>query len=137
VTAEQVAAEFVHAVAWGEHTRVWDLLASDARAAVLDLATRRGMDPLLAARLRESTAAVSERDTFLADLLHGIRADLKGVDLDVVRCVEVGGAGSGTAIVRLLEDVSAELGGPVPVATVDLVAGPADGWRVLRARVGV
>ena len=60
------AKAFVGAVAWGEHTTVWDLLAPDARIAVLEVATRRGMDPLLAARLREGTAGDDERDGFLA-----------------------------------------------------------------------
>lgn len=128
------ASAFVDAVAWAEHTRVWDLLSVTARAAVLDLATRRGMDALLAARLREGTTGADERDEFLSDLLHGVRADLGDIDLDGVRCVEGGWdeGPAGTAVVHLVVDVPPELGGPVPVGIVELVAEQEAGWRVTR-----
>jgi len=128
-----VARTFLDAVAWAEHTKVWSLLSSQARSAVLEVAARRGMDPLLAARLRESTAGADERDNFLADLLHGIRADLSGVDFDSVRCVCDDAANSGTATVRLLHDVPAPLGGPLPVGFVELAAESDGSWSVVRA----
>jgi hypothetical protein len=135
---EPVARAFVDAVAWAEHTRVWELLSASARLAVLGVAGRRGMDPLLAARLREGTAGVDERDEFLADLLQGIRVDLRGIDLDAVRCVDVdsdSNAGpEGSAVVTLLEDVAPEMGGPVPVGTVELVVEPGGRWAVARVR---
>lgn len=130
------ARAFLDAVSWAEHTRVWDLLSGPARIAVLEVATRRGMDVLLAARLREGTTAAHERDEFLADLLHGVRADLGDVDLDAVRCVEDpwDGEPEGAAVVRLVQDVPAELGPPVPVGVVELVVEPGVGWRVARVR---
>lgn len=127
------ARSFVDAVAWGEHTSVWDLLAPSARVAVLEVANRRGMDTLLAARLREGTADFDERDDFLADLLHGLRAELAGADIDALRFVP-GGAGTtvqGSVLVHLVADVPPELGDAVPVGRIELVI--ADGrWCVVR-----
>ncbi|MDQ3145680.1 MAG: hypothetical protein M3R01_01890 [Actinomycetota bacterium] len=127
------AQAFVDAVAWGEHTTVWALLATGARLAVLEVATRRGMDPLLATRLREDTAGDDERDEFLADLLHGLRAELVGIEFDRLRS---SAAGSGTTVagsllVHLLIDLPAELGPAVPVGSVELVA-DAGRWLVVR-----
>lgn len=129
-----VARSFLDAVAWAEHTHLWDLLSAPARLAVLDVATRRGMDALRSARLREGTAADAERDEFLADLLHGVRADLGDIDLDAVRCVAEPEEPAGAVVVRLDADVPAALGAPVPVGTVELVSEPHLGWRVARVR---
>lgn len=128
------AQAFVRAIAWNEHTTVWDLLSPAARAAVLDLATRRGMDPLLAARLREGTTGTEERDQFLADLLRGLAKELPGVDLDTVRCAR-GGDGTtvdGSTLVQLVVDAPAELGGDVPVGQVELVPDYDGRWSVVR-----
>lgn len=135
-TADPVAAAqaFVRAIAWNEHTTVWDLLSPTARAAVLDLATRRGMDPLLAARLREGTTGAEERDQFLADLLRGLARELRGVDLDTVRCAR-GGDGMtavGSTLVHLVVDAPEELGGDVPVGQVELVPDNDGRWSVIR-----
>jgi len=127
------ARAFLDAVSWAEHTTLWELLSPGARVAVLDLATRRGMDPLLAARLREGTAADDERDDFLADLLNGLRAELVGVDLDGLRCV-LGGSGttvSRSVIVHLVVDVPSELGDAVPIGRIELVASRGS-WAVVR-----
>lgn len=132
--AAETAEAFMAALAWGEHTTVWELLTPDARAAVLDLATRRGMDALLAARLREGTAGTDERDEFLADLLHGLRKGLAGVELDSVRCVagESGTTVDGSVVVHLIADVPAELGGGVPVGRIELVPDDRGRWAVVR-----
>lgn len=127
------ARAFLDAVAWAEHTTLWALFSPGARVAVLDLATRRGMDPLLAARLREGTAGGDERDDFLADLLHGLRAELLGVDLDALRCV-LGAGGTtvpGSVLVHLVTDVPAELGDAVPVGRVELVR-TGGRWSIVR-----
>jgi len=127
------AQAFLGAVAWADHTTVWELLAPTARHAVLELATRRGMDPLLAARLREGAATTEERDDFLADLLHGLRAEVAGVDLETVRCV-VGEGGTtvpGSVLVRLVADVPAELGAAVPVGRIEVVRSGGR-WAVVR-----
>ncbi len=127
------ARAFVGAVAWGEHTTVWDLLAPDARIAVLELATRRGMDPLLAARLREGTAGADERDRFLADLLHGLQAELVGVEVEELRYVsgDRGTTVQGSVLVHLVADVPVELGDAVPVGRIELVV-RGGRWSVVR-----
>lgn len=135
-TADPVAAAqaFVRAIAWNEHTTVWDLLSPTARAAVLDLATRRGMDPLLAARLHEGTTGAEERDQFLADLLRGLVRELRGVDLDTVRCARRGDGMTavGSTLVHLVVDAPEELGGDVPVGQVELVPDNDGRWSVIR-----
>ncbi len=131
--AAESAKTFVDAVAWNVHTEVWDMLSDGARLAVLEVATRRGMDALLSARLREGTAAGDERDDFLADLLHGLRSELIGVDTDALR-YELAGAGEtvvGSTLVRLVIDLPVELGAPVPVAHLELID-ERDRWRVVR-----
>ncbi len=129
-----VAAQaFVDAVAWNEHTAVWDMLSDEARVAVLEVATRRGMDALLSARLREGTAATEERDDFLADLLHGLRSELIGVDLEALRYETLGRGATvaGSTLVRLVIDVAIELGAPVPVAQLELIV-ERQRWAVVR-----
>lgn len=81
-TPEVVAKEFVEAVAWGEHHKVWDLLSAEGRGLVLKVGAKLGMDDALIARLREGTAVTGEREEFLTDLVNGLRADLAGNDLD-------------------------------------------------------
>lgn len=118
-----VARRFVDAVAWGEHTTVWEMLSSQARVAVLEVAERRGLDALRAARLREGTAGHGERDEFLADLVHGLQFELAGLDVDAVGYSTRGSGATvpGSVLVDLLADLPAELGPPVSVATVELV----------------
>lgn len=80
--ATVVARSFVEAIAWGEHRRVWELLGPEGRKTVLRVAVKNGMEEALAARLRDGTAGPGETEEFLAELLHGLRADLAGNDLD-------------------------------------------------------
>jgi len=62
VTADavSVASQFLSAILWGEHQRVWELL-------------RLGTSPL------------EERDSFLTGLVHGLRVDFSSVTLQDVR----------------------------------------------------
>lgn len=83
-SAAEVAERFVGAIVWGEHHTVWELLGSEGRRTVLRIASERGMDDALAARLRDGTAARAEREEFLTDLVNGLRADLLGIDVDSV-----------------------------------------------------
>lgn len=78
------ARSFVEAVAWGDHTRVWELLGPEGRKTVLRIAVSNGMDDALAARLRDGTAVAAESEQFLGDLVNGLRADLQGNDLDAL-----------------------------------------------------
>ncbi len=87
-TPLETARAFVDAVVWGEHQKVWDLLGIEARTTVLKVASNRGMDEALVARLRDGTASPAERDEFLADLVNGLRADLAGNDLDALEYEE-------------------------------------------------
>ncbi|MDP9419292.1 MAG: hypothetical protein M3P53_03940 [Actinomycetota bacterium] len=131
---EIVAKGFVDAIVWGEHHRVWDLLSAEGRRTVLRVGASRGMDDALIARLRDGTAATSEREDFLGDLVNGLRADLAGNDLDAVEA-ELDNddtAPAGTARVMMVAPVPAVLNLPgLPVAAVDLVE-EAGEWRVER-----
>ncbi|MDQ2826716.1 MAG: hypothetical protein M3Y04_07140, partial [Actinomycetota bacterium] len=69
-TALDAARAFVDGVVWGEHRKVWELMGVEARTTVLKVATNRGMDEALVARLRDGTASDAERDEFLADLVN-------------------------------------------------------------------
>lgn len=130
--AVEVARAFVAAVAWGEHRRVWDLLGREGRRTVLRVAVGRGMDETLAARLGDETATTKESDTFLADLVNGLRADLAGADLDSMGYQDDPlGSEGGRAWILLTAPMPDILGGDVPVGTVELAA--EDGtWRVER-----
>lgn len=129
---EGVARAFVDAVAWGEHHRVWELLGGDGRRAVLRVAVARGMDDALSARLRDGTATASEADTFLADLVNGLRADLAGNDLDTLEYhQDLVAPEDGATWVVLTAPLPIALGGEVPIGTMELVE-ESGGWRVSR-----
>jgi len=128
----EVTREFVDAVVWGEHNKVWDLLGLEARTTVLKVASDRGMDEGLVARLRDGTALAAERDEFLADLINGLRADLAGNDLDALVYEEdTEPPEPGRARVVLLVPVAIGLGGNLPVASVELATEEAQ-WRIQR-----
>jgi hypothetical protein len=130
-----VAAAFVTAVAWGEHMTIWELLSPEARRVVLRVAVGRGMDEALAARLRDGTAARVERETFLTDLVNGLRADLRGNDLDALNFQpdpDWREPDPDRAHVMLLAPlVSAMLGDPLPVASLEMVRERGQ-WRIER-----
>ncbi len=80
--AHETACAFINAIVWGEHRRVWELLSPEAREHVLDAARRKGMDAVAVERARQGTWHRDEADVFLRSLVHGLRVDLSGVDLD-------------------------------------------------------
>ncbi|MDQ6838942.1 MAG: hypothetical protein M3137_11580 [Actinomycetota bacterium] len=126
------ARDFVAAIAWGEHRRVWELLAREGRRTVLRVAVARGMAESLAARLGDGTATPTQLDAFLGELVNGLRADLAGTDLDTVGYHDdpVGHDG-GRAWILLTAPMPPALGGDVPVGTVEMAT--EDGcWRVER-----
>ena len=131
------AREFVDAVVWGDHRKVWDLMGLEARTTVLKVASNRGMDEALVARLRDGTAADAERDAFLVDLINGLRADLAGNDLDALEYEDDALAPEpGRARVVILVPVAPGLGGSLPVGSVELAtesstSGEAQ-WRIER-----
>lgn len=130
--ALQVARAFIGAISWGEHRRVWDLLGSEGRKTVLRIAANRGMDQALMARLRDGTATEAEHDQFLADLVNGLRTDLKGVDLDTLRfSPDPGAPEPGRTWVVLSTPLPEILGGDVPAGSLEL-SEQGEEWRVER-----
>jgi hypothetical protein len=127
------AAAFVKAVAWGEHLRVWELFSIEARRLVLRVAVTRGMDEQLSARLRDGVAGSAERDIFLADLVNGLRADLRGADIDSLLFDPdpiPGPPDPNRARITLMAPVvNPILGAPLPVASMELVRERGQ-WRV-------
>ncbi|MDQ6727342.1 MAG: hypothetical protein M3066_14425 [Actinomycetota bacterium] len=135
--AVDAARAFVDGVVWGEHRKVWELMGVEARTTVLKVASNRGMDEALVARLRDGTASDAERDEFLADLVNGLRADLAGNDLDALVYEEdPEPIEPGRARVVILVPVAAGFGGNLPVGSVELATeastiGEAQ-WRIER-----
>ena len=133
----ETAREFVDAIVWGEHQRVWELMGLEARTTVLKVASNRGMDEALVARLRDGTAAAAERDEFLIDLVNGLRADLSGNDLDALEYEEDTAAPEpGRARVVISVPAAFGLGGNLPIGSVELASessttGEAE-WRIER-----
>ena len=127
-----IARQFVDAIVWGEHRKVWDLMGLEARTTVLKVAADRGMDEALVARLRDGTASDGERDEFLVDLINGLRADLAGNDLDALEYEEDPESPEpGRARVVIMVPVAIGLGGNLPVGSVDLAIEEAE-WRIQR-----
>ncbi len=128
----ETARSFVDAVSWGEHGTVWELLGAEGREAVLRVAVKRGMDEALAARLRDGTARAGELNEFLLALIHGLRADLEGADLDALEYeLDPDSASPGQVRVQLTAPMPSELGGGLPVGSVELSED--DGaWKVDR-----
>ncbi len=125
---------FIHAVAWGEHRTVWELLALVGRKAVLRVALGRGMDDVLASRLREDRAEPDELDAFLSDLVNGLRSDLAGADLDTLGFEPTPPSGdTGATTVVLTTPTAPEIARygieSLPIATLELVTED-DTWRV-------
>ena len=137
VSALDAAREFVDAVVWGEHRKVWQLMGIEARTTVLKVASDRGMDEALVARLRDGTAGDAERDEFLMDLIAGLRADLAGNDLDALEFEEdTEPPEPGRARVVISVPVAIGFGGNLPVGSVELAeesstSGETE-WRVQR-----
>ena len=119
--ATLVAQTFIEAIAWGEHRRVWELLAPEGRKVVLRVAVKNGMDEALAARLRDGTAGPAETEEFLGELLSGLRADLAGNDLDALEYAADDDASPERVRVMLIAPVPPLLG-PVglPVGSIEL-----------------
>ncbi len=136
-SALDTAREFVDAVVWGEHRKMWALLGLEARTTVLKVAADRGMDEGLVARLRDGTASGPEREEFLADLVNGLRADLAGNDLDALEYEEDPQPPEpGRARVVISVPVAVGFGGNLPIGSVELstessTTGEAE-WRIER-----
>lgn len=131
----ETARDFVTAVAWGEHRTVWDLLSTDARKTVLRVGVNHGMDEALAARLRDGTAGTAESEEFLVQLVLGLRADLRGADLDTVEYSADPAPEPGRARVVLESPLPAGLaasGSGLPIGSLELIDDGTGEWRVER-----
>jgi hypothetical protein len=130
--AIKTATEFVDAVVWGEHNVVWRLIGTEGRTEVLDVATKRGMDEGLAARLKADTSSPAETNEFLADLVNGLRSELAGNDLDNVTFeLDDSETTDDRAAVKLHVPLHPLLGGTLPIGTLFLAV-EAGEWRVAR-----
>jgi len=128
----ETARAFVDAIVWGDHNRVWELLAPVGRETVIKVAVDGGMERDLATRLREDAAGEAELNQFLSDLVGGLRADLAGNDLDNLSYeTKAGGDDPAQAEIVLLAPMPAILGGTLPCGTLELNHDGA-GWRVER-----
>ena len=80
-----VAGAFIYAIAWGEHTTIWDLLSATGRSVALAVAQANGLDRVVAGRIRDRLANPVELEDFLMQLLGGLRHDLRSVDIGEIR----------------------------------------------------
>ena len=130
----ETAKAFLHAIVWGEHHRVWELLGPAARERVLGAATRKGMDAVAASRARLGTWGVEEADVFLTSLVRGLRVDLSGADLELIAVVDEPEPLPDGSVRFRLESATLlppELtGGANWAAGAVIVGREADGWRV-------
>ncbi|MDQ4098131.1 MAG: hypothetical protein M3144_09720 [Actinomycetota bacterium] len=130
--AVSTAQTFIDAVVWGDHEQVWKLLGAEGRTEVLEVATKRGMDEGLAARLGSDTASPSEKSEFLADLVNGLRSELAGNDLDRLTYeLNAGESQADRASVVMHVPLHPLLGGTLPVGTLYLAVESGQ-WRVER-----
>ena len=97
-----------------------------------DVATKRGMDEGMAARLAVDDASPSETREFLADLVNGLRSELAGNDLDHITFeLDRGETQPGRAAIKMFVPLHQLLGGTLPIGTLYLVP-ENDAWRVER-----
>ena len=133
--AVEACREFIAAVAWGEHHRIWEMLGPEGRKTVLRVATSRGMDEPLAMRLREERATSEEQEEFLTDLVNGLRADLAGIDVDNLEYrLDPDTPAPGQAWVQLLSPLPEVLAtnGGLPAGWIELDRDERGRWRVER-----
>lgn len=130
--ATATATDFIDAIVWGDHNKVWRLLGAEGRTEVLEVATKRGMDEGLAARLAADAGSPAETNEFLVDLVNGLRAELAGNDLDHLT-YEVNEAETTAERAAIVMHVQLHplLGGTLPVGTLYLGTEGGE-WRVER-----
>ena len=130
--AMPVAEDFIEAVVWGDHSKVWELIGTAGRSEVLEVATKRGMDEGMAARLAIDNGSPAETREFLTDLVNGLRSELAGNDLDHITYeVDQAQSEAGRAAIRMFVPLHQLLGGTLPIGTLFLVP-ETDIWRVER-----
>ena len=83
-SAREAAVTFLRAIIWGEHTVIWKLLSPSGREVALSVACSNGLDRVVAGRIENGLADPTELDEFLAQLLRGLRRDLRSVNISEV-----------------------------------------------------
>lgn len=128
-----VAGAFIHAIAWGEHTTIWDLLSATGQSVALAVAQANGLDRVVAGRIRDRLANPVELEDFLAQLLGGLRHDLRSVDIGEIRLGRCASAPDGaTATVELLVPSLLPGTDSWPAGSVVLSDDGSGTWRVDR-----
>ena len=128
-----VAGAFVAAIAWGEHTTVWELLSGTGRSVALAVAQANGLDRVAAGRIRDRLANPVELEDFLAQLLGGLRHDLRSVDVGEIQVGHCTLAPDGVTATLELSVPSLLPGtGSWPAGSVVLSHDGAGTWRVDR-----
>ena len=127
------ARAFLHAIVWGEHTAVWDLLSEAGRTTVLSVAVGQGLDRVVARRMRDGLADPADRDDFLRRLLEGLRRDLRSVELGKLTVDPVATpAEAGRVVVEMQVPSEIPGTGPWPAGWIVLGRDTAGGWGVDR-----
>lgn len=121
----EAARAFVRSVAWGGHTSLWAMLSSRAQRRVLGVAIRGGMKPSVARSLYQGSATKHQFDSFLGDLLLGLRSDFNEAELeDLIFEIESGSSNECSdreaRIVVSVPLVAEVLGEGLPIAYVIL-----------------
>ncbi|MEO6651496.1 MAG: hypothetical protein ABIP17_02430 [Ilumatobacteraceae bacterium] len=128
-----VAGRFVEAIAWGEHTVVWDLLSRTGRGVALSVALTNGLDRVVAARISDDVADPTECQAFLEQLLRGLRRDLRSVDLAHLHAESPAVIqDDGTAIVELTCPSAIPGTGSWSAGRLVLSSAPDGTWRIDR-----
>ena len=128
-----VAGAFVAAIAWGEHTTVWELLSETGRSVALAVAQVNGLDRVAAGRIRDGLANPLELEDFLGQLLGGLRHDLRSVDIaEIILGACTPAPGGATATVELTVPSLLPGTDSWPAGTVVCSHDGAGGWRVDR-----
>jgi hypothetical protein len=129
-TPASVAAAFVRAIASGDERALWHLFSETARVRIIDIGEHQGLPAALAAKVRNDTATAEEMETFLVDVLDGLRRDLEWSTVTSLEPEVVLEAGD-TARVALIEPLTVQLPGTppgLPAAWLTLVE--AGGWYI-------
>ena len=74
------AEAFVHAIVWGEHTTIWELLSPTGRSAALSVAVGNGLDRVVASRIEGDVANPVELEDFLRQLGPALATDQLELD---------------------------------------------------------
>lgn len=131
--ALDAAASFVHAIQWGEHTTLWQLLSETGRDTALEVALRHGLDRVTASRIRDDVSDPVDLEEFLSRLLGGLRRDLRSIELDHLATASTVEPGPGDAVTVELTNPSTLPGTDYwSAGQLELSADETGTWRVDR-----